>query len=141
MASRGRKSAASLAVVPALPNRRPEPPRELTNEQAIEWRAVVGYMPADWFTRETHALLVQYCRHVVNARRIARALDGYDPAVLATPEGIDTYDKLAKMADREGRALANLATRMRLTQQSHYRPDKSVGKASAADEKPWEFVA
>ena len=141
MASRGRKSAAALSVVPTLPNQRPEPPAELTKEQAEEWRAVVGRMPAGWFTRETHGLLVQYCRHVVKARLIARALDGYDPAVLATPEGVEAFDKLAKMADREGRALANLATRMRLTQQSHYRAEKSVGKASAADEKPWEFVA
>ena len=138
MASRGRKSAAALSVVPTLPNQRPEPPAELTREQAEEWRAVVGRMPADWFTRETHALLAQYCRHVVNARQVARAIDVLDPEWLITREGCDHYEQLTRMLDREGRAMGLLAMRMRITQQSHYRPDKVVSKATSAD-KPWEF--
>jgi hypothetical protein len=46
----------------------------LTDEQATEWWAVVNRLPADWFPRETHALLIQYCRHVVSARRVAQLL-------------------------------------------------------------------
>lgn len=47
---------------------RPDPPDEyrLSDEQTAEWWSVVNRMPADWFPRETHALLAQFCRHVVN---------------------------------------------------------------------------
>jgi hypothetical protein len=44
-------------------NARPEPPEDLTEEQAAEWSAVVDRLPADWFPRETHGLLARYCRH------------------------------------------------------------------------------
>jgi len=36
---------------------------KLTDEQAEEWRAVVSRMAADWFPRETHGMLLAYCRH------------------------------------------------------------------------------
>jgi hypothetical protein len=47
---RGRKSAESLAILAAVPGQRPEPPAELTAEQAAEWRAIVGRRPVDCFT-------------------------------------------------------------------------------------------
>jgi hypothetical protein len=55
---RGRKSAAELSVIVSPLNaRRSPPPSELTDEQAEEWRAIVGRMPPGWFTREHFALL------------------------------------------------------------------------------------
>ncbi|TIO90492.1 MAG: hypothetical protein E5X98_03605 [Mesorhizobium sp.] len=89
-------------------------------------------MPADWFPRETHGMLAQYCRHVVSARRVAQ--------LIAAEEGkkeieIPVLDQLYKMQEREGRALSSLATRMRITQQTTY--DKSKKKPSAV-KKPWE---
>jgi hypothetical protein len=64
MAQRGRKSASSLTVVRPSSEivsfiRRPEPPAELTDEQAEEWRAIVGVMPADHFMRGNYPLLAQ----------------------------------------------------------------------------------
>src|SRR5690606_4443353 len=50
MGKRGPKSSAAQAspsVVELRPNARPEPPEDLTPEQAAEWRAVVARMPAD----------------------------------------------------------------------------------------------
>jgi hypothetical protein len=136
MRQRGRKSAASLTVVSSSSVEtlhRPDPPEELTEEQAAEWRAVVGCLPADWFPRETHQLLVQYCRHVVSARRVAQLIeqaeadDGLD---------IDAYAQLLRMQDLEGRAMSSLATRMRLTQQASTRVEL-VRKPSMMP-KPWE---
>ena len=78
MTKQGRKSAASLALRPITPveaKPRPAPPAELSDEEAEEWRAVVGRMPADWLARETYPLLVQYCRHVVSARRIHQLIE------------------------------------------------------------------
>jgi len=133
MGTRGRISSASLAVVQAddvgrVP--RAEVPAELTAEQAGEWRAVVNRMPAEWFGRETFALLAQYCRHVVAARRVAHLVEACEAG-----EEFDVaeYDRLLKMQEREGRALSSLATRMRLSQQSTY--DKTTKKKTIASAK------
>ncbi|MBS7737929.1 MULTISPECIES: hypothetical protein [unclassified Chelatococcus] len=124
-----------------LPGQRPRPPAGLTAKQKREWGAVVNRLPADWFTRETHALLVQYVRHVERADILAKAIDKFPPADLETEDGVERYDKLTKMAEREGRALSSLATRMRLTQQSRYNAKNAntgAEKAGTASTKPWE---
>jgi hypothetical protein len=135
MGSRGRTSSASLSVTTAAPVdviQRPDAPYDLTDEQSEEWWAVVNRMPADWFPRETHSMLAQYCRHVVAARRVSQLIanaEGSDPF------DVEGYDRLLKMQEREGRALSSLATRMRLSQQTTY--DKSKKKPLAA-KRPWE---
>ncbi len=135
MEGRGRKSAASLAVISSSgieTIERPKPPSELSDEQAFEWAAVVNRLPADWFGRETQGLLAQYCRHVVAARRVASLIE----AAEADSEcSIKDYDRLLKMQEREGRAISSLATKMRLSQQTTY--DKSKKKPPTA-RKPWE---
>jgi hypothetical protein len=130
-----RKSAASLSVVSSIMDHRPPPPEELTEEQAVEWRAVVGTMPADWFTRESHGLLTNYCRHLVTARKLSKEIDAFDQEWLHTAEGIVAYDKLTKMRDREARGAASLAIRMRICQAQRYRVEKRVKTTEAA--KPW----
>lgn len=141
MATRGKKSAAAMSTAGAPAAARPKPPADLTAAQKIEWKAVVDRMPADWFTRETHALLTQYVRHVSNAAKLAKALDAYTVEMLTTEPGVEGFDKLAKMHERESRAMSSHATRLRLTQQSRYNPSaantaaKNGGKAAR---KPWE---
>lgn len=136
MGTRGPRSSAELTVIAGNgveTVRRPEPPEELSDEQAAEWTAIVSRMPADWFPRETHGLLAQYCRHVVAARRIAQLA----AAIEAEPEfDMGAYDKALKMQEREGRAISSLATRMRLTQQTTY--DKSKKKPAASGKRPWD---
>ena len=134
MGDRGRKPASELAVVSSIwVAERPEPPEELTAEQAVEWKAIVGRLPPEWFPRETHGMLVQYCRHIVAARQVAMQIEEKE----GTAENFDIkdYDTLLKMQEREGRAASSLATRMRLTQQSTYDPKKKKGDGPA---KPWE---
>lgn len=138
MSQRGRKSAASLSVIGpggVETIRRPEPPAELDDEQSQEWMSVVNRLPADWFPRETHGLLTQYCRHIVAARRVSQ--------LIAAHEGqeqidIDEYDKLLKMQEREGRAISSLATRMRISQQATFDKEKKKGKGGMR--KPWEIA-
>src|SRR3954451_18956821 len=134
MAQRGRKSAASLTVatVTGLPGQRPQPPDELTDEQAEVWRAVVATKPADWFQPDTHPLLTQYCRHTVAARVLARQIDGMDPACLADEDQLRRYEKLLAMRERESRAINALARGMRLTQQSRYDAAKADRSAKTA---------
>ncbi len=133
-----RKSLAALSVVQPVgleEVRRPMPPVELGDEQKQEWLAVVNRLPADWFPRETHSMLAQYCRHVVAARRIAQLV----VCAEADQESfkIEDYDRLLKMQEREGRALSSLATRMRMTQQSTY--DETKRKPVEKKAKPWSI--
>ncbi|WP_146618612.1 hypothetical protein [Rhodoplanes elegans] len=134
MTPRGRKSAASLEVLPAKIEavQRPDAPYDLTDEQAAEWWAVVNRMPADWFPRETHGMLTAYCRHVVAARRVAQLIE---QAEKADPFDVANYNTLLIMQEREGRALSSLATRMRLSQQATF--DKKKSKPIQG-KKPWE---
>lgn len=130
MGTRGRVSKASMEVAKSSAIEkveRPDAPYDLTDEQTEEWWAVVNRLPADWFPRETHALLAQYCRHVVSARRVSQMI----VAAEGCPEvDVDQLDKLYKMQEREGRAMSSLATRMRITQQTTY--DKSKQKPKVA---------
>lgn len=136
MAARGRKSAASTKIIIASNVEvinRPKPPRDVTPEQSDEWTAVVERMPADWFPRETHGLLTQYCRHVVAARRIAQLIVNVERAKSVD---IDAYDKLLKMQEREGRAISSLATRMRISHQATVRAESAKKPNQVA--APWE---
>src|SRR5689334_7593135 len=126
MGSRGRTSAAELSVISGggvETIRRPEPPRDLTDEEAEVWRTVVNRLPADWFPAETLPMLAQYARHTIASKRVAAMIEQLDLAVAAdikdgaTPAAavLDTakmLDRLLKMQERESRCIASLATKM-----------------------------
>jgi hypothetical protein len=113
---------------------RPEPPQELTDEMAQEWRAIVQRMPADWFPAETHPLLIQYVKHVVRARRISHLIASAEES---DPFHEEAYMKLLDAEERQSRAMSSLATRMRLSQQATYDQRKAKGSAFKAH-KLWE---
>jgi hypothetical protein len=132
-----RRSAASLAIVtPDLS--RPKAPAELTKDEAVVWEEVVSTKPADWFTRDTHPLLVAYCRATVVSRVIAKQVDAFNQEWLVQDGGLARYEKLVRMQRSQSTLLATLATKMRISQQSKYgaRGANSHAKAGAAP-KPW----
>lgn len=134
MKQRGRKSVALASVDAKITAEdRPEPPNELTPEQRLEWMAVVNKLRADWFPPWTHALLAQYCKHVVTARHIGELVERME-----NQDEIDIgdYERLLKMQERESRIISSLMTRMRITQQSTYNPKKTTGKSKV--KSPWE---
>lgn len=136
MRTRGRHSAAELSIVGPKSVEiveRQRAPHDLTDEETEIWARVVGSEPADWFSPSTAPLLAQYCRHVVHARRVAELIE----RATADPDlSIGAYDKLLKMQERESRAIATLATKMRIAQQSttNWRGNKKP----SAGRKPWE---
>ena len=134
MGKRGKKAGADLAVVRsadviAIP--RPNPPSVLTAEQADVWVSVTNSLPADWFPVGTHGLLIQYCRHIVDANRIAQLLDAYVHD--AVPVAI--YSGMLKEQRAESRIIASLATRMRISQQATQDRERNKGKPKLP---PWE---
>jgi uncharacterized protein (DUF1697 family) len=132
MGQRGKQSALEASVVPITGISRPDAPDTLTQEQRAVWESVVDALPAEWFRPEAYEVLVQYCRHAVAARRVAKLIqrmEGLEEVDLAE------YDRLLKMQEREGRALSSLATRLRITPQSTI---NHKAKKPASVKKPWE---
>jgi hypothetical protein len=127
-----RKSAESLAVVPVtdLPSRM-NPPEFLPLKEAEVWRAVVATKPLDWFQADSAPILTEYCRAVVMCNRLADMIE------VASPE--DLHNLLIDR-DREAKRVAQLAVKMRLTQQSRYTPmaSSTAAKAPSAG-KVWQF--
>lgn len=138
MRKRGRVSAAELEVVAGpFPQARPDPPSSLTKEQAEVWRQVVEALPVGWFGPEAHGLLVQYCRHVVEADRLARRID---EEWKRRPFDEETYARLRDMRARESAVIKSLAVALRLSPSSRMRPE-TAGRAAARSPggpRPWE---
>lgn len=136
MAKRGRPSAAALEIAPVgrietIP--RQTAPHDLNDEETEVWAAVVNSLPADWFTPDTVPLLSQYCREVVQARRVAELIE----RATSDPElSIKDYDRLLKMQARQSATIRSLATSMRISQQAttNHRGNKKPTQAR----KPWE---
>lgn len=140
MAHRGRKSAASLAVVsPEVGAPRALPPAILTPAQRVVWMETVNSKPSEWFGPEHVPILEAYCRHVVTARTLAEQIETFDPEWIKDDDGLKRFDRILAMHTRETGRVNELARAMRLTQQSIYRADKAAtlekrGRAS----KPWQ---
>jgi hypothetical protein len=133
-----------LAVVQTLPGkRRPEPPTELSKDAAAEWRAVVAALPAEWFSRPNWAVLAAYCEHTVTARRLHDLVASFETEWALEEEGLRRLDKLLALRDRETKALADKATKLRLTQQARYTPQAAGTAARKGGDgpAPWQFSA
>lgn len=143
MAERGRKSAASLSVVVGSIDGRPSPPDDLNKAQAAIWERTVANEGADVFkTAALQQLLKEYCRHVVSALKLATMIEAMERQPQMSPEDLGDYDKLLKMRDRETKALADKATKLRLTNQSRYTPQAAgtAAKKAGSDLKPWQMT-
>jgi hypothetical protein len=145
MAQRGRKSHANLSVVTAFSAQRPPAPDYLSEPERLEWRALTGTMPANWFPRESHAALAALCRHTCRSRVLGAQINKAQETCLKMEDGVRILDKLCAMLERETRAVAALSRSMRLTQQT--RLDKRVAgsraeglRASAYEDGSLDFL-
>lgn len=145
MGNRGRASVESQAIVVAGNfGQRPEPPEELTADQAEIWRSVVASEAADFFrTAALRGLLKDYCRHTVTAAAISKQINAFEAAWLSDAEALQHFDRMTKIRDRETKAAAEKATKLRLTNQSRYTPQAAATAAKHANtqKKPWEIGA
>lgn len=142
MGERGRKSTASLSVISGGADRRPEPPSDLTKHEAEVWQATVAHEAADIFgTAALQQLLKEYCRHVIAAARLSLVIEAH-MSTTDSDLGIKDLDCLLKMRDRETKAIADLATKLRLTNQSRYTPKAAATAAKKSSEarKPWQMT-
>jgi hypothetical protein len=137
-----RKSAAALSVVVSNIDGRPRAPDDLTPEQQDIWDRTVANEGSDTFkTAALQQLLKEYCRHVDTASRLSKQVDR------ATAEGsnmtMQEVEVLLRCRDRETKALADKATKLRLTNQSRYTPGAAgtAAKKSSEAMKPWQVAS
>jgi hypothetical protein len=139
----GRKSTAALAVVAGTDiDGRPRAPSDLTAFQAEVWGRTVANEAADTFkTAALQQLLKEYCRHVSSAHLLSEKIDAFDSQWLDTDEGLDRYTRLVRTRDCETKALADKATKLRLTNQARYTPQAAgtAAKKAATERKPWQM--
>lgn len=143
MQQRGRKSAASLSVIAGSIDGRPQPPADLNEKQREIWERTVANEAADTFkTAALQQLLKEYCRHVVTSAKLAAMIEAMERLEVMSADDLSDYDGLLRMRDRETKAIASKATKLRLTNQSRYTP-QAAGTANKAkqDLKPWQMTA
>jgi hypothetical protein len=126
MRKAGRISAAESAVVTAdFGGKRPDPPPELNERQQAIWRITVAAEPVGFFTPgAVTGMLADYCCHREVAEKLSQMIDVFEPEWMNTREGLLRYHSLLKMRELETRGAAHLATKLRLTNQSRFRPEK-----------------
>lgn len=132
MRQRGRKSSASLSIVPAVSidaRRRPEAPRRLSKEEKAVWREITAALRADWFYAAEHLLEI-YVRAIVHERRLA------DLVKAADPNG-PQFAKLVRLQRSEAALIGNLAGKLRLSPRSTF--DRYTSKLVLRGPKPWEI--
>lgn len=99
---------------------RPEPPYELDDEEAIEWRRIVNSMPADHFIPANYHVLIELCQHIVESRRATELIRSY--CKKKDRADVKIYLELRKAKEDETNIVKKLSSSCRITQQSTHNP-------------------
>lgn len=137
---RGRKSAASLSVVPVLPGRgRPEPPADLDELERRIWREVVDALPGHWLDTAGQVVLR---RLVAQAAVSERQEDRLRQLRAQQQDGGEEAGALAVQHGVMAKNVAYLLSQLRATPRS-----RMVSRAAgpqieqAPDSRPWDIRA
>lgn len=130
----GRTSAADLSVVRITAADRPKPPDHMTDEQKVLWESITATKPADWFTDDTLPLLEAYCEAWLAHRQASLALR-------SESVGSAEYAAVYRVQKDSANTLAQMATKMRLSQSSRYgaRGASGAHERTLKASKPWEM--
>lgn len=126
MRQRGRQAGAAGNVRKA-----PAPPPGLHPVALELWQKITGSLPDDWFPAETEPLLEAYVTSYVIFKRVNNAAQDILNSEKLTAEVLTELDALRRLAGREISNLAQLATRMRLSQSSTKSKGNTKHKAPA----------
>jgi hypothetical protein len=136
--SRGRKSAASLVVVPLVPGQgRPEPPAELDALEQRVWREVIAALPAHWVDPAGQIVLRRLVAQVAVSERWEAQLRQQ------RAEGLDAGKAVAELVTMQGAAaktIAHLLSQLRATPRSRM-VSRAAGPqiAKTSSRRPWEI--
>jgi hypothetical protein len=141
---------ASGAIIPGESQRRPSPPARLDARERAIWTKITRTLTADWIAPEAEPMLVELCRHIRIADDLAADLEHARGAVDAIRKAPEPDAEALAEATREYRAIlrahgyqseriGNLGTKLRLTPQSRYQPERARIAAAKVLEgpEPW----
>ncbi len=135
----GRKSTASLAVVSEIADWRPPAPDVLNAGEGELWRQIVNTKPSDWFDAATIPLLTEYCRLKTSVDILNDQVAKAEATLAETGLLPDGYKDAVLILDKKQGRMAQLAMKMRLTQQARYEKSKATTETKkAAPRKLWE---
>jgi hypothetical protein len=137
---RGRKSAASLSVVPVLPGRgRPEPPADLDSIEQRIWREVVDALPGHWLDSAGRVVLRRLVAQAAVSERQELRLRQLR---VQEQDGAEEAGALAAQHGVVAKNVAYLLSQLRATPRS-----RTVSRAAgsqieqAPDSRPWDIRA
>jgi hypothetical protein len=138
--SRGRKSAASLSVVPVVPGQgRPEPPAGLDALEQQIWRDVIAALPAHWVDLAGQLVLRRLvAQAAIAARREARLRE----LRAQDQDGTETAVELATAHSATSKTVAYLLSQLRATPHSRILSRTAGPQFEQAPKfRPWEIKA
>lgn len=139
MAKTGKRSAASLMVVPGFSDSRIAPPEHMDVEERDIWHAIVDSLPADYFRPGDVPLLSAYCTAAVfydNARR-----DMKERGLSVTDDrGREYVNPAHQILTSQASAMAQMAVKLRLCPSARYSERKAGAVEAKTGGRPWEAV-
>jgi hypothetical protein len=109
------------------------PPSSLSGDEREEFLAIINSAEGGWFSRGSLPLLVQLCRHICSARKLAALIDACDPAA-----DWGYYRELLVQQRGESAILAALSVKTRLAPTTARATEGSPPRIHPA---PWEHKA
>jgi len=120
--------------------RRADAPDDLTKTQKAIWKRIVDSEPVDFFSSAaTQLMLKAAVCHLDTANLLGETINSFKREWLKSQNGSKMYDRYLKMRADETKAYGLLATKLRLTNQSRYTPQRAatIGR-QYSQLRPWE---
>jgi len=119
-----------------IPGVQPDPPEELSPEEAKEWNRLWATSPPDWFPREVWPLMIQLCRHIATGRWLGESLQEVRAGLLdpTDAEQVKHLNTLCILHERESRVVVAIMEKLRLTTQQ--RVNAHVAGPQQAEQAP-----
>lgn len=134
-------------MMAVMPGDRPKPPSDLQPDEAAEWVKIVDRLPPDWFSQEIHPVLIQFCRQICTARRVAARLAEVEASFVVDDRGIsvrpkgwfDMYREMVRLQNQTAMVVANLSVKLRLAKssQTDSKVAHTAATRTAGRPKPW----
>jgi hypothetical protein len=139
MVQRGRKSLqlTLIKTTPRVPGQGRPPGKGLPPAEARVWKMIVDAMPAGWFGPECQPILRCLVSHIVTTQVLAVEIVKAREA-----EDWDKLNQLTNIHEREGRSIADLSTKLRLTPRSKTSVERAANLRQVPPPpiRPWEIT-
>ena len=143
-----RKSSASAESVQVhFPISRPEPPPDLSEKEALQWRKIVDSLPPLYFDPAAQAVLADLCRTAGHCDEFGRWFADHRIDTLKTPQQFREHARMSRLYHAASSKLVTLSTKLRLLPQNRYQARTADYRAGRNPDgtaierpvrKPWE---